>query len=209
LLASGLPTTGLPCQLIGERLSGSEAAGKSLVSDAVFPSTKWSSKVFSLTDRDNTAVIRAAEEKLKQSLPDAERASLLSEIGWWHRDMGRLQEAKHALETSLALVPGHYETVKQLLATLTKLGDKPATLDLISRLLRLDPHNPTVFDDCILYARGSSVSLSELDGIRLAPVCRAVCAVRLRNRVPVWVPPVAAGTEGDGEGGGCPAHRFF
>jgi len=37
------------------------------------------------------------------------------------------------------------------------------------------------------------------DGIRLAPVCRAACPVRLRNRVPVWVPPVAAGIEGDGE----------
>ena len=38
-----------------------------------------------------------------------------------------------------------------------------------------------------------------MDGIGLAPVCRAVCPVRLRSRVPVWVPPVAAGIEGDGE----------
>jgi hypothetical protein len=52
--------------------------------------------------------------------------------------------------------------MKQLLATLTQLGDKTATLDLMSRLLRLDPHNPTVFDDCIMYARGSTVSWSEL-----------------------------------------------
>jgi len=112
--------------------------------------------------RDNTALIRAAEEKLKESPPDAERASLLSDIGYWYRDMGRMHDARQSLEESLALVPGHYETVKQLLATLTKLGDTNATLELMSRLLRLDPHNPTVFDDCIMYARGSTVSWSDL-----------------------------------------------
>ena len=111
---------------------------------------------------DNTALIRAAEEKLKESPLDAEKASLLSDIGYWYRNMGRLQDARHSLEESLALVPGHYETVKQLLATLTKLGDKNAMLELMSRLLRLDPHNPTAFDDCIMYARGSAVSWSDL-----------------------------------------------
>lgn len=112
--------------------------------------------------RDNTAVIKAAEEKLKESLPDPERAALLSRIGWWYRDMGRLPDARKPLEESLALVPGDYETVKQLLATLTKLGDKNAALELMSRLLRLDPHNPTVFDDCIMYARSGTVSWSDL-----------------------------------------------
>jgi tetratricopeptide (TPR) repeat protein len=112
--------------------------------------------------RDNTASIRAAEEKLKESPSDAERASLLSKVGYWYRDMGRLQDARQSLEASLALAPGHYETVKQLLATLTKLGDKNATLELMSRLLRLDPHNPTVFDDCIVYARGSIVTWPDL-----------------------------------------------
>jgi hypothetical protein len=52
--------------------------------------------------------------------------------------------------------------VKQLLATLTKLGDKNATLILMSRLLRLEPHNPTVFDDCTVYARGSQITWSDL-----------------------------------------------
>jgi tetratricopeptide (TPR) repeat protein len=112
--------------------------------------------------RDNTAVIKAAQEKLKESLPDTERARLLSEIGCWYRDMGQMQEARQALEASLALAPSHYETVKQLLATLTRLGDKTTTLELMSRLLRLAPHNPTVFDDCISYARRSTVSCSEL-----------------------------------------------
>ncbi len=112
--------------------------------------------------RDNTALIKAAEEMLKKLPPDAEKASLLSRIGYWQRDMCRLQDARQSLEESLALVPGHYETVKQLLATLTKIGDKNATLELMSRLLRLDPDNPTVFDDCIIYARGSVVKWSDL-----------------------------------------------
>jgi tetratricopeptide (TPR) repeat protein len=112
--------------------------------------------------RDHTATIKSAEGKLEELPSDAARASLLSQIGWWYRDMGRLQDARASLEKSLALVPGRYETVKQLLATLTKLGDKQATLELMSRLLRLDPHNPTVFDDCIIYARDSIVAWSDL-----------------------------------------------
>lgn len=60
---------------------------------------------------------------------DAERASLLSKIGYWYRDMDQLQNARLALEESLSLVPSQYETVKQLLATLIKLGDKKAVLE--------------------------------------------------------------------------------
>jgi tetratricopeptide (TPR) repeat protein len=112
--------------------------------------------------RDNTALIEAAEDKLKDSLSDSERAGILSNIGYWYRDMGQPENARRSLEKGLALIPGHYETVKQLLATLTKLGDKSATLELMGRLLRLDPHNPTVFDDCLIYARGSAVSWADL-----------------------------------------------
>src|ERR1700692_4890825 len=111
---------------------------------------------------DHTAPIRAAEVKLKESLPVSERAGLLSQIGHWHREMGRWQDARQALEESLSIVPGHYETIKQLLATLIKLADKDATLDLMGRLVGLDPHNPTVFDDCIIYATGSAISSSDL-----------------------------------------------
>ncbi len=60
--------------------------------------------------------------------------------------MARWQDARQALEESLSIVPCHYDTIKQLLATPTKLGDKDATLDLMGRLARLDPHNPTAFD---------------------------------------------------------------
>jgi tetratricopeptide (TPR) repeat protein len=123
-------------------------------------------EVFPMTvKRNNTALIKAANEKLKEVSSDAEIASLLSKIGWWYRDMGHHQEARQSFEKSLSLVPGQYETVKHLLATLIKLGDQNATLEIMSRLLRLDPDNPTVFDDCIAHADGSTVSWSELIGL--------------------------------------------
>ena len=111
---------------------------------------------------DNTALIRHAEEKLKESSSDAQRASLLSKIGWWYTQMDQLQDARQSFEKSLALFPGGYEMVKQLLATLVKLGDKGAALELMSRLLRLDPHNPTVFNDCFTYVSGSTISWTDL-----------------------------------------------
>jgi tetratricopeptide (TPR) repeat protein len=112
--------------------------------------------------RDNTKLISTIEAKLKESPSDTEKASLLSEIGYWYRDMDRLQDAKYSLEESLRLVPSQHKTVKQLLATLIRLGDKKATLELMSQLLRLDPHNPTVFDDCLIYKRDSMVGYSDL-----------------------------------------------
>lgn len=42
---------------------------------------------------------------------------------------------------------------KTAASDLGKLGDKDALMTQMSKLLRLDPHNPTVFDDCIIYAR--------------------------------------------------------
>ena len=112
--------------------------------------------------RDNTGVIRAAEAKLKEAAGIEERAKLLAQIGWWYRDMDRLVEARQSLEESLSLVPGYYDAIKQLLATLAKLGDKEALLEQMGRLLRLDPRNPTVFDDCIIYAKGTAVGWSDL-----------------------------------------------
>jgi tetratricopeptide (TPR) repeat protein len=112
--------------------------------------------------RDNTAVIKAAEAKLNASISDAEKASLLREIGWWYRDMGRPEIARERLQESLLLVPGHYETVKQLLAALLKMGDKKGSLDAISQLLRLEPRNPTVYNDSVMYSKGSVVTGSDL-----------------------------------------------
>lgn len=117
--------------------------------------------------RNSTKAIEAAEEKLKESLSDAERASLLSRIGWWYRDMEQFQQGRKSLEASLALVPNDYETVKQLLATVIKLGDKPATLEVMSRLLRLDPHNPTVFTDCFEYSNWADIEIADSDFLAL------------------------------------------
>ena len=123
-------------------------------------------EVFPMTvTRNNTRVIQAAEEKLKGSLSDAERASLLSQIGWWYRDMEQFQQARKSLEASLAFVPNDYETVKQLLATIINLGDKPATLEVMNRLLRLDPHNPTVFTDCFRYSPDTDLTYSDVIGL--------------------------------------------
>lgn len=115
--------------------------------------------------RDNTNLIKAATEKLREPLTDQERARLLSEIGYWYRDMNRPGDARSFLEQSLALVPNHYETIKQLLAVLTKIEDKEAALRWMGTVLRLDPGNPTVFDDCLIYARGSTISWSDLLGL--------------------------------------------
>ena len=76
--------------------------------------------------------------------------------------MEKLAEARLALEESLALEPRSYPTVKQLLATLTKLGDKAAALNLMGQLLRMEPQNPTVFNDCLLYANHTSIGPRDL-----------------------------------------------
>lgn len=117
---------------------------------------------FPMTVRHNhTAEIKAAEAKLKETLPIEEKARLLSQIGFWHREMGELKDSRRALEESLSLVPT-YLALEQLRATLIKLGDRDAMLESMSRLLRLDPHNPTVFDECIAYTKGKTVSCADL-----------------------------------------------
>jgi tetratricopeptide (TPR) repeat protein len=112
--------------------------------------------------RDNTTVIRVAEARLKESIPTEERVKLLAQIAWWHRDMDRLEEARRSLEECLVLAPGYYDAIRQLLATLGKLGDKGALVTQMGKLLRLDPHNPTVFDDCITFSKGTPVGWSDL-----------------------------------------------
>jgi len=109
-----------------------------------------------------TAQISGAEAKLKETLPIEEKAGLLSKIGFWYREMGELENSRRALEEGLSLVPNNYYALVQLRATLTKLGDRDAMLESMKRLLRLDPHNPTVFDECIEYAGSKAISLSDL-----------------------------------------------
>jgi hypothetical protein len=46
--------------------------------------------------------------------------------------------------------------------TLIRIGDKEAMLEAMGKLVRLDPHNPTVFNDCIAYASGGPVTKSDV-----------------------------------------------
>ena len=110
---------------------------------------------------NHTGQIRGAEARLSETLPIEERAQLLSQIGFWRREMGELRDSRRALEESLSLIPNNYEALRQLRATLMKLGDRDAMLESMSRLLRLDPHNPTVFDECIEYTRSKAISNSD------------------------------------------------
>lgn len=118
---------------------------------------------------DHKARITAAEEKLKETLPIEERAELLARMGLWYREMRNLQESKWVLEESLSLTPNNYYALEELRSTLIRIGDKDAVLKAMGKLVRLDPYNPTVFDDCVAYASGGPVTesdvLSILDGL--------------------------------------------
>lgn len=130
-------------------------------------------EVFPMTvTHDNTAAIKTAKEKLNELVLDADKAQLLAEIGRWQQQMNQLKDARESFEKSLALAAhvrpanrAEYETTKQLLSVLIKLDDKGAVVALMARLLRLDPHNPTVFNDCIEYARVGSVGSADLTAL--------------------------------------------
>ena len=61
--------------------------------------------------RDNTSVIAEAKKKLETPIPSEERAHLLSQLGWWYRDMNRFDEARQFFEESLSIVPNNYDTI--------------------------------------------------------------------------------------------------
>jgi hypothetical protein len=105
--------------------------------------------------RDNSGVITTIEEQLEADLSAPQRASLLRDAGHWYRDMDKLHEARKFLEESLALHPhslGGYRTINEVLPVLGGLREKKQTLEVMNHLLRLDPRNPTVFNDCFKFA---------------------------------------------------------
>lgn len=110
---------------------------------------------------DNSPLIREKRSRL-EGASETERVTLLQEIGHWYRDMGDYAAAREALEECLALEPKAYYAVKELIPVLHKLDDKAGVEEWLGRLLRLDPHNPTVFNDAINFARRGPVSPSEL-----------------------------------------------
>jgi len=107
--------------------------------------------------RDNSALIAKLREQIKNAQSASARARLLRELGYWYRDSGQFEDARQSLEESLALDPNDsagYHTIKELLPVLSNLGDRGRSKDVMSLLLRLDPHNPTVFNDCFTFAAG-------------------------------------------------------
>jgi tetratricopeptide (TPR) repeat protein len=106
---------------------------------------------------------------LQGTLSNEERAGLLERMGLWYREMGDLHESNRVLEQSLSLVPNNYYALKVLRSTLIRIGDRDAMLKAMGELVRLDPHNPTVFDECMAFTSGGPVTksdvLSILDGL--------------------------------------------
>ena len=75
----------------------------------------------------------------------------------WFRDMDELDSAREMLEESLSLHSAGgagYRTINELLPVLRGLRNRSRALEIIGQLLRLDPHNPTVFNDCLEFAAG-------------------------------------------------------
>lgn len=111
---------------------------------------------------DHTHAIAKAREQLREQPAADKRASLLCQIGCWQREMGQLQDAKRSLEESLSLVQNNHKGLTQLFLVLMGLGDKGGTLNLIRRMLRIDPHNPTVFRECFNYTGEVGVTVPDL-----------------------------------------------
>ncbi len=104
---------------------------------------------------DHTAAIIRIQEQLRGTLTASERAPLLRRLGHFHREMGQEQEARQSLEESLSLDPKNsYYTIRELLPVLAKLRDQNRAQEVMGILLRLDPHNPTVFNDCFAFGAG-------------------------------------------------------
>lgn len=97
---------------------------------------------------DHSASIQSTQNQLKEEMPAREHALLLRAIARDYRTMGQYAQARPPLEESLRLDPDNaYWIIRELLPVLAKLDDRERAKELIRHLLRLDPHNPTVFND--------------------------------------------------------------
>ncbi len=105
--------------------------------------------------RDNRGLINNLRNQLKSVSEAGERAVLVRKMAYWYKDMGQFSDARDLLESSLSIDPDNaYWSIRELVPVLQKLGDGDRAKELLSILLRLDPHNPTVFNDCINLAAG-------------------------------------------------------
>jgi hypothetical protein len=107
--------------------------------------------------RDNSHLIAKIQKELEEDIPASRRAELLREAGHWFRDMDELDSARGMLEESLSIDSAGgagYRTINELLPVLRGLRNRSRALEIMGQLLRLDPHNPTVFNDCFEFAAG-------------------------------------------------------
>jgi hypothetical protein len=104
---------------------------------------------------DHRAAISGIQNRLKGPLTPTERGTLLRRLGHLYREMKHDELARQALEESITLDDkNRYWTIRELLPVLANLGDKNRALEVMGVLLQLDPHNPTVFNDCFNFAAG-------------------------------------------------------
>lgn len=105
--------------------------------------------------RDNSSLIAELNKRLERASSPNERGSILRQIGHWYRDMGEFKKAQESLESALSLDPENaYWSIRELLPALAKLSDHGRATELMLSLLRLDPRNPTVFNDCFAFGAG-------------------------------------------------------
>jgi len=105
--------------------------------------------------RDNTGLINNLRDQLETTSNAEERAMLLRRMAYWYKDMGQFSEARDLLERSLSIDPDNaYWSIRELMPVLQKLREADRAKELLSILIRLDPHNPTVFNDSINLAAG-------------------------------------------------------
>ena len=113
---------------------------------------------------------------------ELKRLQVLREIGHWYRDMGDFMAAREALEECISLEPRAYHALKELILVVKKLGDEEAVRVWLGRLLRLDPHirldphNPTVYNDALDFVRRGPVTPRELVALMDEPLLRSARA---------------------------------
>lgn len=102
-----------------------------------------------------TDSIQKLQKQLDEALPTNKRALLLRQLGRYYNSMDLFQEARLALEEALSIDSENaYWIINELVPVLAKLKDAIRIRDLMARMLRLDPHNPTVFNDCFSLGAG-------------------------------------------------------
>lgn len=89
----------------------------------------------------------------------AERPDLAGTVGETAEDF---QRARVRLEEMLEEEPSDYWALKGLMAVLDHLDEPAELLVCLGRLLRLDPHNPTVFNDALDVVNRGAVTAADV-----------------------------------------------